>query len=111
MVAEAKAAKGLALQGADNRVDTKAMLAGLEAEGLLAKDKANLMRNVIRPEDLKDRGAVELLASKNLPNAKEPGKKLSLPFLSEWLARKTGLEYFNIDPLKVDVTSVTAVMS
>ena len=111
MVAEAKAAKGLALQGADNRVDAKAMLAGLEAEGLLAKDKASLMRNVIRPEDLQDRGAVELLASKNLPNAKEPSKKLSLPFLSEWLARKTGLEYFNIDPLKVDVTAVTAVMS
>jgi general secretion pathway protein E len=111
MGAEAKAAKGMILQGADNRVDAKAMLAGLEAEGLLAKDKANLMRNVIRPEDTKERGAVELLASKNLPNAKDPHKKLNLPFLCEWLARKTGLEYFNIDPLKVDVTAVTAVMS
>jgi general secretion pathway protein E len=111
MVAEVKAAKGQILQGADNRIDAKAMLAGLEAEGLLAKDKASLMRNVIRPEDMKDRGAVELLASKNLPNAREPGKKLTLPFLCEWLARKTGLEYFNIDPLKVDVAAVTAVMS
>ncbi|HEX5056108.1 MAG TPA: GspE/PulE family protein [Gammaproteobacteria bacterium] len=111
MVAEAKAAKGLVLQGADNRVDVKAVLTGLEAEGLLAKDKASLMRNVIRPEDTRDKGAVELLASKNLPNAKEPSKKLNLPFLCEWLARKTGLEYFNIDPLKVDVAAVTAVMS
>jgi general secretion pathway protein E len=111
MGAEAKAAKGMILQGADNRVDAKTMLAGLEAEGLLAKDKASLMRNVIRPEDTKERSAVELLASKNLPNAKDPHKKLSLPFLCEWLARKTGLEYFNIDPLKVDVTAVTAVMS
>jgi general secretion pathway protein E len=111
MVAEVKAAKGLPLQGADNRVDIKAMLVELEAEGLLSKDKASLMRNVIRPEDLKERGAVELLASKNLPHANEPARKLNLPFLCEWLAHKTGLEYFNIDPLKVDVTAVTAVMS
>lgn len=111
MVAEAKVAKGQALQGSDNRVDVKAMLAGLEADGLLAKDKASLMRNVIRPEDTKELGAVELLASKNLPHAMEPNKKLSLPFLCEWLARKTGLEYFHIDPLKVDVTAVTGLMS
>ncbi|HEY3488236.1 MAG TPA: ATPase, T2SS/T4P/T4SS family, partial [Gammaproteobacteria bacterium] len=111
MVVEAKAAKGLSLQGADNRIDIKVMLTALEAEGLLAKDKASLMRNVIRPEDLQDRSAVELLASKNLPHAKETNKKLNLPFLCEWLAQKTGLEYFTIDPLKVDVTAITAVMS
>ena len=93
------------------RLDTLAILSQLEKQGYLAKDKADLMRNVIRPEDAQKKGAIELIASKNLPNAKHPGQKLTLNFLCEWLAENIGLEYFDIDPLKVDVSSVTAVMS
>src|SRR5690606_13888047 len=37
--------------------------------------------------------------------------KLTLDFLCEWLAGKVGLPFFTIDPLKVDVTAVTSVMS
>ncbi|MDZ7663641.1 GspE/PulE family protein [Thiohalophilus sp.] len=40
-----------------------------------------------------------------------PGKKLTLEVLTQWLAERAGLPYFRIDPLKVDVTAVTAVTS
>ena len=36
---------------------------------------------------------------------------LNLDGLSEWLAGKCGLEYLHIDPLKIDFTGVTDIMS
>ncbi len=101
----------ISAKGPDGRLDALKLLDLLEQDGLLANDKANLMRNVIRPEDQSRVAAIELIASKNLPNAKEDGRLLSLEFMCEWLAKKVGLEYFNIDPLKADVAATTAVMS
>ena len=40
----------------------------------------------------------------------QPGV-LSLEALTEWLARRSGLEYLHIDPLKIDFTGVADVMS
>ena len=40
-----------------------------------------------------------------------PHKLLHLEALTEWLAARTGLEYFHIDPLKIDFTAVTDLMS
>ena len=39
------------------------------------------------------------------------GKVLDAEKLTQWLAVRSGLEYFNIDPLKVDVGKVGDVMS
>jgi general secretion pathway protein E len=39
------------------------------------------------------------------------GKPLSLEALSEWLAKRVGLDYMHIDPLKIDFAAVTEVMS
>src|SRR3954467_14356449 len=39
------------------------------------------------------------------------GKLLSLEPLTEWLAKRVGMEYFHIDPLKIDFAGVTEVMS
>jgi general secretion pathway protein E len=36
---------------------------------------------------------------------------LTLEALSEWLAKRVGLEYLHIDPLKIDFAAVTEVMS
>ena len=41
----------------------------------------------------------------------EPHKPLSLEFLAEWLARRTGLAYLHIDPLKIKFQAVTDVVS
>ena len=39
------------------------------------------------------------------------GKPLTLDALTEWLARRVGMDYLHIDPLKIDFTAVTEVMS
>jgi general secretion pathway protein E len=38
-------------------------------------------------------------------------KLLSLEVLTEWLAKRVGMDYLHIDPLKVDFSAVTEVMS
>jgi general secretion pathway protein E len=40
-----------------------------------------------------------------------PGKLLTLDTATEWLAKRVGMEYLHIDPLKIDFTAVTEVMS
>jgi len=39
------------------------------------------------------------------------GKNITLDWLAEWMARRSGLEYFHIDPLKIDFTKVGDTMS
>ncbi|MCD6041150.1 MAG: type secretory pathway, ATPase PulE/Tfp pilus assembly pathway, ATPase PilB, partial [Burkholderiales bacterium] len=36
---------------------------------------------------------------------------LNLDLLTEWLARRVGMDYFHIDPLKIDLAAVTEMMS
>jgi general secretion pathway protein E len=40
-----------------------------------------------------------------------PYKTLGLEMLTEWLAKRVGMEYLHIDPLKIDFSAVTEVMS
>jgi general secretion pathway protein E len=40
-----------------------------------------------------------------------PQRTLTLDSLAEWLARRVGMPYLHIDPLKVDFSAVTEVMS
>ena len=39
------------------------------------------------------------------------GRFLQLEMLTEWLAKRVGLDYLHIDPLKIDFAAVTEVMS
>ncbi len=52
-----------------------------------------------------------LVADQKWRSLKPPGRLLNLDSLTEWLAEKCGLEYLHIDPLKIDFTGVTDVMS
>jgi general secretion pathway protein E len=40
-----------------------------------------------------------------------PNKPLGIETLTEWMARRVGMEYLHIDPLKIDFSAVTEVMS
>ena len=40
-----------------------------------------------------------------------PHRSLGLDVLAEWLAKRVGMPYMHIDPLKVDFSAVTEVMS
>jgi len=40
-----------------------------------------------------------------------PHKALGIEFLTEWLAKRVGMGYLHIDPLKIDFSAVTDIMS
>ncbi|MDH5179087.1 MAG: GspE/PulE family protein [Gammaproteobacteria bacterium] len=52
-----------------------------------------------------------IIAQQEWKDKLPPHKILNLENLTQWLAGRAGLPYLRIDPLKVDVTSVTRVMS
>ena len=52
-----------------------------------------------------------IIAEREWPDQLNPDKLLTLDALMQWLAQRSELPFFRIDPLKVDVTAVTAVTS
>ena len=51
------------------------------------------------------------IAGQNWKSLQPPHKVLNQDALTEWLAGHAGLEYFHIDPLKIDFSIVTDIMS
>ena len=52
-----------------------------------------------------------IVADQKWKSLKGPHRPLTLEDLGEWLAKRVGLDYQHVDPLKVDFTAVTEVMS
>jgi general secretion pathway protein E len=108
---DAKAAAPHAL-GMHRRLDLDETLTVLLADGLLTEADAKRVRLDIRTA----RGRSELhplvlVANLKLADLRHPDKPLSLEVLTHWLAEKAGLPYLKIDPMKIDVASVTQVVS
>jgi general secretion pathway protein E len=51
-----------------------------------------------------------VVANQGWPDRHNQGRKLSLEALTQWLARRARLPYMRIDPLKLDVASMTEVV-
>jgi len=52
-----------------------------------------------------------IIAAQNWKSQQAPNHALNADTLAEWMAKRTGLEYFHIDPLKIDFTGLTDIMS
>jgi general secretion pathway protein E len=65
----------------------------------------------LRAERRYYRGTLHPLAIVAEQKWKSGGVQLTLDALAEWLAKRVGLEYLHIDPLKIDFAAVTEVMS
>jgi general secretion pathway protein E len=88
----------------------KQVLGALLVDGHISKDTANDLLAAQRSARGDQHPLVVIALQKW--RSLQPGQKVMTPdFLSEWLAARTGLAYYHIDPLKIDVTAVTEVMS
>ena len=82
----------------------------LMADGLVsAEDGAQLKHE--RRYFRGDTHPLLILAEQKWKSAKPPHRLLTLDELTEWLAGRSGLPYYHIDPLKIDFSAVTDVMS
>lgn len=103
-------AKVVAITEADHRLSLKEILQHMLEDKLLSREEAEQIhtrRQVIKSSQ----HPLMVLANMNLKDPRTAGKILHLEVLTEWLADKLNLEYFHIDPLKINFSSITEVMS
>ncbi|MDO6461737.1 GspE/PulE family protein [Granulosicoccaceae sp. 1_MG-2023] len=87
------------------------VLSGLLADGLIAKENCELLTSLSDTPERRKQNAMEVIAKSNWTSLKEPNKPIDTEFLANWLAAKTGLPFQRIDPLKIEVSRVTKVVS
>ncbi len=95
---------------AEHRLTLPELIDGLLAEGKLPRSEAEAFRQE-RRYYRGDRHPLSVIAEQRWKTPETPHRLLDLPALTEWLAAWSGLGYYHIDPLKVNLTAVTDVMS
>ncbi|MDH5611475.1 MAG: GspE/PulE family protein [Gammaproteobacteria bacterium] len=92
------------------KLDVHEVLTWLEQDEMVSADNAHMVRMLAGGKAFEDKHPLEIIAERNWIDESKT-RPLTLDVLAEWFARRVGLPYFRIDPLKVDVTKVTEVMS
>jgi general secretion pathway protein E len=96
---------------AEKKLDIQQVLDWLEADGLVTAENARMLRMLAVAAEYKNRNALLVIAERQWVNQQDTHRLLDLEFLASWLAQRVELPYLRIDPLNIDVTSVTEVMS
>ena len=92
------------------RLDFAQVTRALLADGLVAEaDRGRIQMSAAGARSASEVHPLVLLANLKLADAR--GGELSLERLTEWLALRIGVRYLRVDPTRVDVASVTAVVS
>jgi general secretion pathway protein E len=97
-------------QAGEHRLTIVELVDWLVADGMVAAEDAEKLKKERRYY----RGAqhpLAIIADQKWKSARPPHKPLALEPLTEWLARRVDMEYKHIDPLKIDFSAVTEVMS
>jgi general secretion pathway protein E len=95
---------------AEHRLTIAELIDWLVADGMVEPADAEKMKKERRYY----RGTqhpLSIIADQKWKNVKPPHKPLTLEPLTEWLAKRVNMEYKHIDPLKIDFSAVTDVMS
>ncbi|WP_312919616.1 GspE/PulE family protein [Stutzerimonas nitrititolerans] len=96
---------------ADRFLDLNDLLRDLVAQGRLLQETAEQCLTLRRGTTASQQHPLEFLAAQQLDDLARPGKKLDLETLSLWLAEQAGQPYLRIDPLKINVATITPLMS
>ena len=94
----------------EHRLTLSEVLVGLVEDGLVARAEADKLiaeRRMHRG----DHHPLNIIADMKWHSPKPPGKVMHLEWLTGWLAGRVGQAYFHIDPLKINFSAVTTVMS
>jgi general secretion pathway protein E len=94
----------------EHKLTLAEVLGMLVNDGMIESPQADAMLASLRGQR-NDSHPLLLIADQNWRAHTPPNKLLHLEALTEWMAKRTGLEYFHIDPLKIDFTTVTDIMS
>ena len=96
---------------ATGRLKLSALLDELLADGIITDENHSVL-SAVRANVTEDKkNALQIIADCGWMDHDRQGEKLSLDRLVEWLALKIDMPLVKIDPLHMDVASVTGVMS
>ncbi|MFB0937093.1 MAG: GspE/PulE family protein [Propionivibrio sp.] len=94
----------------EHRLTVTEVLGMLVSDGMVEQAEADALIAEVRLKRLTAHPLC-IVADQKWKSRQAPFRPLTLEDLGEWFASRVGLEYFHIDPLKVDFTSVTDVVS
>ena len=94
----------------DHKLKLPEVLEMMVADGMV--DKADAEAFIVeRRLHRQDVHPLVVIAEKHWKSRIAPHRILTLDSLTEWLAKKVGMEYFHIDPLKIDFSNLVDLMS
>lgn len=93
------------------RLELRTVLTDLVKDGLLSRQDAQKYLSHSKGKEKGDRHPFIGIAERRFNKASPPHDTLTLEILTTWLAKKSGLPYHRIDPLKIDVSSTTNIVS
>jgi general secretion pathway protein E len=94
----------------DRPLDLTEVLGWLEEDRMITDEMAETLRRQRHFRRDSDHPLI-ILGEQKWKSLRPPYHTLDLEALTEWLARRCSLGYFHIDPLKVDFSAITEVMS
>src|SRR4051812_36522585 len=96
---------------ADRKLQLKEMLDWMVEDGLVDADAVAKLAAEAKLASPGRRHPITALAEARLRSKKPPNPVLNADAITEWLAGRLKLDFCHIDPLKIDLKSVTQVMS
>lgn len=93
------------------RIDVRWVLDGLLEDARISERDVNFVSGQRREKAELNWNPVQFVAKFNLEDQHDESKRLDLDNLTEWLSKRANQSTYHIDPLKVDVTATTSVMS
>lgn len=94
----------------DRWLDLNELLEALASQGIISPLAAE-QALAVQPSENLDGHPLEWIANQQLQDLRRPGRMLDLESLTLWLANQAEQPYLRIDPLTIDVASVTPLMS
>ncbi len=102
--------KPTTLSNPNGRLSLGDTLRMLVSDGLVDKAHAEKLYKD-RKLDSSNLHPLVVIGEQKWKGLKTPNKAITVEFLSTWLAERSGLEYYHIDPLKLDFGSAAKIVS
>ncbi len=94
------------------KLTLKGVLGDLVADGIVSpQDAGKIVNEMVSKKSAEESHPFIQIANRRLACASPPHDTLTAESLILWLSKKTGIPFHRVDPLKVDVTTVTGVVS
>lgn len=95
----------------DGKLDLYKILDQLVIDGIVSKENAQVLRALDKNNQYRTQHPFLVITERGWKNCQHPERQITLDELTQWLSELTGIKSMRIDPLTVDVHSVTSLMS